>query len=135
MSSRLVPVSGAAARHSRLLSPAGRSTGRHISRFELTRIVAMRCSQLQAGAAPLVAPPAGFEGRSWELYRICHQEIRLGLLQVNIGRPQPDGTMLWIPLSELDIDERMFVQPHFHHDDASSVFVRADVQAPDHGHH
>lgn len=92
-----------------------RQTGTQPTRFEMARIVALRCAQLQSGAAPLCTPPEGYEGRSWELYRVCHEELRRSLLPVRIGRPQTDGTMLWLRLQDMDIDPRAFVQPHYKH--------------------
>ena len=70
-----------------------------LSKYELTRVLGLRASQLDAGAAPFVGVPADvLDG-----YTIAEAELHAGKIPFVIRRPMPNGTSEYWRLQDLEM--------------------------------
>lgn len=75
---------------------------KRLTKFEKARIIGLRALELSLGAPPLIPLPQNNRPNAVEIAR---QEVEKKILPLIIGRRMPDGNYVYIPLSDLEIEE------------------------------
>ncbi|MEM2608237.1 MAG: DNA-directed RNA polymerase subunit K [Thermoproteota archaeon] len=75
---------------------------RKLTKFEKARIIGLRALELSLGAPPLI--PVDQNGERMSTIEIAKQEVERKALPLIIGRRMPDNTYVYMPLSELEIE-------------------------------
>lgn len=76
---------------------------KRLTKFEKARIIGLRALELSLGAPPLIPVEQGGLGLSTT--EIAKQEVRRKMLPLIIGRRMPDGSYVYVPLSDLEIED------------------------------
>lgn len=76
---------------------------RRLTKFEKARIIGLRALELSLGAPPLI--PIGQNGGRMSTIEIAKREVEKKVLPLIIGRRMPDNTYVYIPLSELEVED------------------------------
>ncbi|MEM2940717.1 MAG: DNA-directed RNA polymerase subunit K [Thermoproteota archaeon] len=76
---------------------------KRLTKFEKARIIGLRALELSLGAPPLI--PVEQEGRGMSTTEIAKREVGRKMLPLIIGRRMPDGSYVYVPLSDLEIED------------------------------
>lgn len=76
---------------------------RRLTKFEKARIIGLRALELSLGAPPLI--PVDQNGGRMGTIEIAKREVEKKILPLIIGRRMPDNTYVYIPLSELEVED------------------------------
>jgi DNA-directed RNA polymerase subunit K/omega len=81
-------------------------TSPYLTKYELTKVLALRSQQILTGAPPTV-PPTEFPGKHYPVdpYSIALMELKNSRLPLIIGRRLPNNTIIRIPVQSLLIPE------------------------------
>lgn len=75
---------------------------KRLTKFEKARIIGLRALELSLGAPPLI--PVEHSSRL-SAAEIATQEVVKKILPLIIGRRMPDGSYVYVPLSDLEIED------------------------------
>ncbi|MEM3658860.1 MAG: DNA-directed RNA polymerase subunit K [Thermoproteota archaeon] len=75
---------------------------KRLTKFEKARIIGLRALELSLGAPPLI--PVEHSSRL-SAAEIATQEVMKKILPLIIGRRMPDGSYVYVPLSDLEIED------------------------------
>ncbi len=75
---------------------------KRLTKFEKTRIIGLRALELSLGAPPLI--PVEQSSRLSAI-EIAAQEVEKKILPLIIGRRMPDGSYVYVPLSDLEVED------------------------------
>jgi DNA-directed RNA polymerase subunit K/omega len=76
---------------------------KRLTKFEKARIIGLRALELSLGAPPLISVEQ--EGRGMNTTEIANREVGRKMLPLIIGRRMPDGSYIYVPLSDLEIED------------------------------
>lgn len=75
---------------------------KRLTKFEKARIIGLRALELSLGAPPLILVEQNGRLSAAEIAR---QEVDKKVLPLIIGRRMPDGSYVYVPLSDLEIED------------------------------
>ncbi len=75
---------------------------KRLTKFEKARIIGLRSLELSLGAPPLILVEQSSRLSAAE---IATQEVEKKILPLIIGRRMPDGSYVYVPLSDLEIED------------------------------
>jgi DNA-directed RNA polymerase subunit K/omega len=73
-----------------------------LTKFEKARIIGLRALELSLGAPPLIPIE---QDEKLNTIEIARREVEKKALPLIIGRRMPDGTYVYVPLSELEVED------------------------------
>ncbi|MGB9717185.1 MAG: DNA-directed RNA polymerase subunit K [Thermoproteota archaeon] len=73
-----------------------------LTKFEKARIIGLRALELSLGAPPLIPVEQSSRLSAAE---IAAQEVEKNILPLIIGRRMPDGSYVYVALSDLEIED------------------------------
>lgn len=76
---------------------------RKLTKFEKARIIGLRALELSLGAPPLI--PIDQNSERMSTIEIAKREVEKKVLPLIIGRRMPDNTYVYVPLSELEVED------------------------------
>ncbi|MEM2930259.1 MAG: DNA-directed RNA polymerase subunit K [Thermoproteota archaeon] len=75
---------------------------KRLTKFEKARIIGLRALELSLGAPALILVEQNSKLSAAEIAR---QEVERKILPLIIGRRMPDGSYVYVPLSDLEIED------------------------------
>jgi len=75
---------------------------KRLTKFEKARIIGLRALELSLGAPSLIPVE---QNSNLSAAEIAGQEVDKKVLPLIIGRRMPDGSYVYVPLSELEIED------------------------------